>query len=453
MTGKQLVLDAIECKKTARIPWVPFCGVHTGSLIGKTAAEYLKSPDNIVAGLEKAVELYKPDGIPIIFDLQIEAEILGCELSWSDDNPPAVISHPLSDRQAVLEDLRLPTEYDGRIPIVVEALKKLRAAHPELAIYGLITGPFTLALHLMGADIFMGMFDDPEQIKKLLAFCAEYGKTMSKIYIENGCDIIAVVDPMTSQIGPDQFTEFCTAPCTAVFDGIHELGAKGSFFVCGHAKNNIEVMCDCHCDNISIDENIPLDYVGEICRAKGVSFGGNLQLTTVMLLGTPQDNKINATECMDIGGATGFILAPGCDMPYATPKENVIAIVETVYSKYERKVARELAKNKTGKIELLDLSDRFSDDKVIIDIVTLDSKGCAPCQYMVEAVKEVATQFGDAVEWHEHAIKNPEAIVMMQSLGVKNIPTLCIDGRIEFISRIPTKAKLAEAIQTAIDNK
>ena len=32
-------------------------------------------------------------------------------------------------------------------------------------------------------------------------------------------------------------------------------------------------------------------------------------------------------------------------------------------------------------------------DKVIVDIITLDSESCAPCQYMVEAVKNVAPEF------------------------------------------------------------
>ena len=36
---------------------------------------------------------------------------------------------------------------------------------------------------------------------------------------------------------------------------------------------------------------------------------------------------------------------------------------------------------------------------------------------------------------------------------VKNIPTICIDGKIEFVSQIPPKAKLIEAIQKRINQK
>ena len=84
-------------------------------------------------------------------------------------------------------------------------------------------------------------------------------------------------------------------------------------------------MCETKPDNVSIDENIPLDYVKRVCQDHDISFGGNLQLTVVLLMGKEDDARRNAIECMDIGGDTGFILAPGCDLPYAVPPTNLIA--------------------------------------------------------------------------------------------------------------------------------
>ena len=54
---------------------------------------------NMISGLNKAIELYKPDGIPVSFDLQLEAEILGCKLNWAKENPPAgPLAQPLATR-------------------------------------------------------------------------------------------------------------------------------------------------------------------------------------------------------------------------------------------------------------------------------------------------------------------------------------------------------------------
>ena len=46
----------------------------------------------------------------------------------------------------------------------------------------------------------------------------------------------------------------------------------------------------------------------------------------------------------------------------------------------------------------------------------------------------------------EHKIKSREGIGYMCRLGVKNLPTLCIDGKAVYISQIPDTQTLAKAI-------
>ena len=81
---------------------------------------------------------------------------------------------------------------------------------------------------------------------------------MAEYFIEAGMDVIAVVDPLISQISTDHFEEFMLR---AVYDRSvrphsSEKGAYSSFFVCGDATRNIEVMCKTGCDSISVDENV-----------------------------------------------------------------------------------------------------------------------------------------------------------------------------------------------------
>lgn len=451
MHGLSLIQQAFRLQPVERVPWVPFVGVHGGSLIGVDADEYLKSAKHMVAGLNKAIELYKPDGIPVSFDLQLEAEILGCKLNWAKENPPAVVSHPLLDGVS-LQSLKIPSATDGRIPIVLETTRKLRAQNPEIALYGLITGPFTLALHLLGTEIFMKLFEDPEYVMEVMDFCTKVAVRYSEMLIDAGCDVIAVVDPMTSQIDPVSFETYVTPFVSQIFDFVRKKEKLSSFFVCGHAQQNIEAMCNCRPDNISIDENIPLEYVKEIALSKGISFGGNLKLTVVLLMGDTDDCKHDTLTCLDLGGNTGFILAPGCDLPMKTPVENIQAVSELVFSQYLQDVARNLDKKET-KLDILNMKDYGQSDKVIVDIITLDSESCAPCQYMVEAVKRVAPHFEGVVEWREHPIKKMEAVSFMSSLMVKNIPTICIDGKIVFVSQIPPQNQLIEAIQKRINEK
>ena len=451
LAGSALVKKAFNRETLQRIPWVPFAGVHAAKLLGIGAEEYLKSSSHIFNGVSKAVELYKPDGIPVVFDLQIEAEALGCRLNWPDNSPPSVISHPLQEGVEI-EDLRLPGAFDGRIPVVMDAAAKLREKYPDIALYGLITGPFTLALHLMGTDIFMKMFEDPEDVNKVMSFCTDVGKMMADCYIRAGCDVVAMVDPMTSQIDPASFETFVSPRASDIFSFIREKQSLSSFFVCGNAKQNIEAMCRCKPDNISIDENIPLDYVREVALANDISFGGNMRLTTVLLMGTPEDSQREALDCMDKGGREGFVLAPGCDLPMDTPSENLEAVTDLVHDEMRQGELRASAAPVT-EVEKLDLGSHWHDDKVVIDIITLDSASCAPCQYMVDAVARASHPFGEKVIYKEHKITGREGVQMMASLGVRNLPTIVIDGNIEFISQIPPVGKLGEKIGAYLKSK
>ncbi len=451
MKSIDLVKKAFKTEEIDRIPWIPFVGCHAGKLLGINATDYLKSKEHIINGIGKAIKLYKADGIPVVFDLQIEAEAMGCKLNWADDNPPAVISHPIAEG-VNLEDIAVPTINDGRIKMVMETTIELRKLHPEIALYGLITGPFTLALHLLGTDIFMKLLMEPDYVHELMQFTTKVTNFMAEEYIKAGVDIVALVDPMTSQIDPESFETFVQPYVTEVFDIIRDRGALSSFFVCGNAKQNIEAMCNCKPDNISIDENIPLDYVRDVSLAKGVSYGGNIQLTVSILMGTEEDCERDALACMDTGGRKGFILAPGCDIPMDTKVENMQAIANLVHNDLHQGELR-ASEAVTKEVELLDLTDHWKDDQVIVDVVTLNAKSCAACQYMLQAAEVVCEPFGEKVVCREYNILTPKGVQMMATLGVKNLPTLVIDGKVEFISQIPPLNKIKEKIEAQISKK
>lgn len=453
MKGKELLLAALRNEQTPRPAWVPFVGCHGGKLIDKPADEYLQSSDLLVEGLKKAHELYRPDGLPVVFDLQVEAEILGCDLQWASDVPPAVTSHPLTGMS--LDEL---PDYDvsrGRMPLILDALDRLHAElGEEVAFYGLVCGPFTLALHLLGNDIFLDMFDEPEEVKAVIDHAADVAIKTAEAYLEHHAAVIAVVDPMTSQISPEHFEEFVTPAVNKVFDAVRARGGMSSMFVCGDVTRNLEMMCRTHADNVSVDEQIPMDRLAELCRANGKSFGGNIKLTAVLLLGDERDAKLETLDILDKTGDTGFVLAPGCDLPYHTPPANLQAVAEMVHDDYQRDVARStLAAREADSFDDIRVPDYAAQPEVVIDVVTLDSTSCAPCQYMMEAVEKAAAAVSHKVYINEHKIKVREGIGMMVKLGVKNLPTICIDGEVAFASIIPDQKSLVLAIEEHVAGK
>ena len=143
--------------------------------------------------------------MPICFDLQLEAEILGCELQWAKDAPPSVISHPLADTDEIPNTTI--SKNDGRLPLVFDVTKRIKEkVGDEIAIYGLFCGPFTLASHLRGSKIFMNMLKNPDYMNKLMAYCTEIALTMVD-FIEAGVDVVHL-DPLISQISPKHFNAY-----------------------------------------------------------------------------------------------------------------------------------------------------------------------------------------------------------------------------------------------------
>lgn len=451
MNGKEILLKTLRGEKAERTPWVPFVGVHGGSLIGVDAEAYLKSADHIVNGLTKAAEKYSPDGLPVVFDLQLEAEILGCELAWAKETPPSVASHPLGEDYNI-EGLPEFSVEKGRMPLVLDAIRRAKQKlGDEVALYGLLTGPLTLALHLRGDDVLLDMFDEEDEVPELFDYCADIANQMVDAYIEAGIDVVAIVDPMISQIGPQHFADFVAPPSNKIFDHIRSKGALSSLFVCGNATRNLEVMAATACDNISVDENVDMEALAKIARAAGKSFGGNMQLTVVLLLGDENDAQRDAVRCIDQAGeGTGFVLAPGCDLPYSVKPENLEAVAGLIQDPYKIDVARNLpAKDTNDSFDDIEIPNYSSESGVIVDVVTLDSAGCAPCAYMLKAAQEAASAYGSDVEVREHKITGRDGLGYMTKLGVSAIPSICIDGKEAFASIIPDRKELVANLKSA----
>ena len=454
---KDLLIRALHHEEVERAPWVPFAGVHAGSLKGYTATEMLTDADKAFESLMEVNRLYKPDGQPVIFDLQIEAECLGCGLSWADDCPPSVCDHPLdgSDEEPPVTpcDCKIPKKDSGRIPYVLDVMHRMKEAVGDTtALYGLICGPFTLASHLRGNNLFTDMYDFDEEVSDLFGFCTRVCEKMADYYIEAGMDVIALVDPLISQISTAHFKQFMTEPYKQIFDHIREQGALSSFFVCGDATRNIEAMCQTGPDSVSVDENVNLLAAKEITDRYNVAIGGNIPLTTVMLLGNQQDNMKFTVDLLDsVKDKRNFILAPGCDMPYACPVENAIGVAQAAL---ETDAVREMVANYQADdvdTSAVILPDYASLKKPLIEVFTLDSAQCAACGYMMNAANEAKATFGDAIDMVEYKFIYKENVARCVKMGVPNLPSMYINGQLKYRSIIPTKTELENAIREAID--
>lgn len=453
--GKELIFKVFRHEEVPVIPWVPYAGIHAGKLKGYTAREILQDGDKLLESIIEVNRLYAPDGQTVMFDLQLEAEILGCELKWSDDNLPSVESHPLEDTDDIPN--RIPQKNEGRLPMVLDTIRKFKEAVGEhTALYGLFCGPFTLASHLKGLGLIKNMKHNPEHVHGMLDYARRIAEAMTEYYIEVGIDIIVPVDPLMSQISPRFFGKFFSEPYKKLFDYIRERGKPSAFFVCGDATHNIELMCQCGPDAIAVDENVDMVEAKRITNKYDIVLGGNIPLTSVMLFGNQMDNikytvgLIDRIEDEGLETKRNFIVSPGCDMPFAIPPENSIGVAQAAHdTEAMRKTLTDYQGTNFGDIEV-ELPDYESLDKPLMEVYTLDPIACAACTYMLAAAEDAKEQLGNAIDMVEYRYNKKENIARVMKVGVTCLPSIYINGELKFPSIIPSRDDLIEELQKAM---
>lgn len=310
--AKQLLIDAYRGKRTPTPPWVPYAGVHCAFLINEPSDKFLQDPNLLAKGIVETAKRYKADGIPLLFDLSVEANAVGCELKWWPDNVPSVTTHPCSNKTPADAGLVLPTKESGRWPVIFEAAKIAKPQLDELdcALMGLFCGPLTLASHLAGVRIFTDVYKNKEFAAEVCKFAGEVGALSAQFYAEMGCDIICNVDPVASQIKPETFREYVTPNCTASTKVIHDAGLTSSFFICGDCTKVLEEVCKLGTHGFAIDEQLNMVFVRDLARKYNKGFGGNLKLTLALSLGllSPREDAIVSLAA---GGNIGYTFAPG----------------------------------------------------------------------------------------------------------------------------------------------
>ena len=310
--AKQKLIDAYRGKRTEDPPWVPYAGVHSAFLINEPADKVLKDPKLLAKAVVNAAKRYKADGIPLVFDLSVEANSLGCDLKWWPDNVPSVQTHPCSKNTPAQAGLKLPTKQSGRWPILFEAAKIARPQLDDLdcVLMGLFCGPLTLASHLAGVRIFTDVYKNKAFAHEVIKFAGEVGAVAAGFYADMGCEIIAIVDPVASQIKSATFQEFVTPNSQAAIKVIHSKGMTSSFFICGDCTKVMEDVCTIGTHGFAIDEQLNMVYVRDMARKYNVGFGGNLKLTLALSLGllSPREDAIVSLAA---GGHVGYTFAPG----------------------------------------------------------------------------------------------------------------------------------------------
>ncbi len=94
----------------------------------------------------------------------------------------------------------------------------------------------------------------------------------------------------------------------------------------------------------------------------------------------------------------------------------------------------------------------MADEKINIDVLTLDSIQCAACGYMMESIAALPADVQDMIEYTEWSIKSKDGVGKFLELKGKVLPTICIEKDLVFESIIPQYEELIDEMAKRAPN-
>jgi len=344
MNLKENVLAVLSGEEVDVTPVISVTQIGIVEAMEKTDAFWPEAHEDAEKMAILGSSLYELAGLEcarIPFCLTVEAESMGCKVNLgSEDKTPLVVESPFQN--AV--DIKIPKDFlhNGRIPVVLEAINKLKEKYGDnLPIIVGITGPFTLTGHLLGVEKMVRyMRTKPNEIESALdkAFEAsiEYVNAISEI----GPDIICVAEPTaaTELINPLQFKSIVKP---RLEDLSSEINIKKVLHICGSAAPILKDMASIGYDGLSVEEKLDVKWAkeelkigGKIMRVGGriITMGGekspkligNISSSQTLFRGSPDEVKEQAKEVLNAGVD---ILAPSCGLAPKSPLDNIKAMI------------------------------------------------------------------------------------------------------------------------------
>ncbi|RPH35065.1 hypothetical protein EHM92_06865, partial [bacterium] len=227
------LLDAWECRRPDRAPFIPAIYEHKAWFVGKSPSTVCRDAELLVRAMLAEYEQVKPDALTVGMDVyHVEAEAAGCSIVYyheGDHSIPAVSpeQHPFCEGDPI-SALKMPDPAkDGRMPLNVEVARRIvKELGNEVPIRGALTGPCSLAAGLMGAESFMLLtLTDPGTARELLAWCAEVAIRYGRAFIAAGCGVV-IFDSQASPelLSPDTYKNLVVAPTAHVISELRKEG-------------------------------------------------------------------------------------------------------------------------------------------------------------------------------------------------------------------------------------
>lgn len=325
MNSKERIYATINGESYDHPAVTPIFMAWAAKFIGRTYRDYYLDGDVLVDAQLAVTRAFNIDQISAISDPWREASAYGMEF----DYPPDGVGKPKGTLIKKADDVSLVKSFDiikaERPKQRIESVRKMAAEVGQThSVLGWVEGPIAEYGDIRGVEATMiDLIDKPEMFVEAGEMIIENEIKFALAQIEAGADMIGIGDAAASLITPNMYVDLVLPLEKKLIDAIHEAGGAVKLHICGNISNIVEFMPKSGADIIDVDWMVSLARARELV-GPDVVLCGNFNPAGALLVGSPKDVANDARECLKTVPER-FILMPGCEVPPATPEENIRA--------------------------------------------------------------------------------------------------------------------------------
>ena len=325
MTPKERIYAILKGGSYDRPAVTPIFMAWSANFIGRTYRDYYLDGDVLVQAQLAVTRAFNLDQISAISDPWREASAYGMEFDYPADG----VGRPKEVFIKTRDDISRLREFDienaERTKQRIESVRKMAAEVGQThSVLGWVEGPLAEYGDLRGVEnAMLDLIDRPDLFIEAGEIIVRNAITFAVAQIKAGADMIGVGDSAASLIAPHMYAELVLPLQQKLFAAIHEAGAAVKLHVCGNITNIVQHMAQSGTDIIDVDWMVPLEKAREFTGSR-ITLCGNFNPAGVLFEGSPEEVAEAARQCLKTGGDR-FILMPGCEVPPATPEQNIRA--------------------------------------------------------------------------------------------------------------------------------
>ena len=331
---KQWLAELLAADRKTALPILSFPSV---SLLGVTVRELISDSDRQARGMKLVADRVRSAAAVSLMDLSVEAECFGAAIRVSDEEVPTVVGRLIHDEDEA-NALEVPAVGAARSGLYVDSIRKAVELITDRPVLAGIIGPFSLAARLLDVtEIMMDCYDEPDMVHTVLEKATAFLIAYAKAYKAAGADGILMAEPVSGLLSPALEEEFSSPYVKRIVDAVRDDGFIVIYHNCGdNVLRMTESILSTGADAYHFGNSIAMADMMEKMPADTVVMG-NVDPAGVLRQGTPETVRAATLEVMkECCSYPNFVISSGCDIPPATPWENLdafFAAVEEYYGK------------------------------------------------------------------------------------------------------------------------